>query len=115
MKTDRELLELAAEAAGIECIEYVAESYPSRAGILHGNPNGRLFVWNPLLDDGEALRMAVKLNIDITQDTDENCEKVEAHFGVNDEWLGQPWSNDKYAATRRAIVRAAAAIAEQEK
>lgn len=50
--TDRELLELAAKASG--------ELTPS----WYGNDayfEGVLSRWNPLLDDGDALRLAVKL------------------------------------------------------
>ena len=60
--------------------------------------------WNPLTDDGDALRLAVKLRI--------NVEPVYV-------WHG-PWTNggtleDPYAATRRAIVRAAAEIGKEMK
>jgi hypothetical protein len=51
--------------------------------------------WNPLTDDGDALRLAVKLDLSI----DDAC--VIYSDGASD---------DRYAATRRAIVRAAASI-----
>ena len=55
--TDKELLELAAKAAGYEarwfgdvfCRDTKLEPYPWRG-------------WNPLTDDGDALRLAVKLD-----------------------------------------------------
>lgn len=81
--TDRKLLELAAKAAGIEHVT------PSM--IEWGQ-------WNPLTDDGDALRLAVTLHIDIDG-------------AVLDFWDAS--STDPYATTRRAIVRAAAAIGEQ--
>ncbi len=61
--------------------------------LTHDTPNG---VWNPLTDDGDALRLAVKLRIE-----------VEAGWMV--------FSEDPYAATRRAIVRAAAEIGRMMK
>jgi len=82
--TDRELLELAAKAAGIPWVE----GGPSRMGWAG---------WNPLTDDGDALRLAVKLNID--------AGKPGMRLSVD--WRE---GEDPYAATRRAIVRAAAAI-----
>jgi len=81
--TDRELLELAAKACGLEEAKMRIEFNQ----------------WNPLEDDGDALRLAVKLNLLTTE-------------GVED-WK---WCRDKTehadvcASYRRAIVRAAAEI-----
>ena len=55
--TDRELLELAAKAAGYEVLDWYGERYTTTDG-------DRLFPWNPLADDGDALRLAVALNIE---------------------------------------------------
>jgi hypothetical protein len=104
MMDDRTLLEAAAKAAGINV---------TWTGWVPGpkSINGRAFrlpdsydYWNPLTDDGDALRLAVKLR----------------HFRVG---LGECIGRGAYAhiamlesgpdpdaATRRAIVRAAAAI-----
>lgn len=83
---EREMLELAAKAADQE---------RSFAGELWSNARG--LPWNPLEDDGDALRLAVKLNL---------WEAVRlAH-----RQLGAPGCPDLYAATRRAIVLAAAEI-----
>ena len=103
--TDRELLELAAKAAGLRVI------WPNEAVL----PDGSSIRWNPLTDDGDALRLAVKLSLDVLQnpvgqttccivmgDDAQECEVLEDYNG------------DPYAATRRAIVRAAAAIGEQK-
>lgn len=92
MNTDRELLELAAKAIG-----YSARQ--NRAGVWQlFSGDEYVCFWNPLTDDGDALRLAVKLGI-----TDLALEvgKLVAEEGFPD---------DKYAATRRAIVRAAAQI-----
>lgn len=96
--TDKEYLELAAKAAGIEIQGWDGE----RAVI--SDPYTRL--WNPLTDDGDALRLAVKLNLDIHVDNNLTevvyfDSSIEAHL------------EDPYAATRRAIVRAAAEIGKE--
>ena len=115
--TDRELLELAAKAAGIEYDK--AASFPPDGKtysffglwlVIEGEPNERTRRrWNPLTDDGDALRLAVKLNLLI--DCASHCARP-----IPD---GIPWQDgndlDPFAATRRAIVRAAAELAKQEK
>ena len=93
---DKELLELAAKAAGID------GDYSKRANSI-AHPDG---YWSPLTDDGDALRLAVRLSLML--DTAYNgctavgsaalCEILEPHNG------------DPCAATRRAITRAAAEI-----
>jgi len=92
--TDRELLELAAKACGYQHKWNID-------GLLIDATCGR---WNPLLDDGDALRLAVKLRLDINF----NCDQVHALGSgcfAHEEFL----SADEFpAATRRAIVRAAA-------
>jgi hypothetical protein len=90
MKTDKELLELAALAVGF---------------VIDQKSN-----WNPLNDDGQALRLAVKLKLDVTTDSEDDCCCVWA-YGMPD--VSVKYDKDPYAATRRAIVRAAAAIGEK--
>jgi hypothetical protein len=107
--TDRELLESAAKAAGI-----VAKRDPH--GLLRNcgerDPASNIFsapLWNPITDDGDALRLAVKLGFEI--DTEHSTIAVgKGEIGVR-EWR----LDDPYAATRRAIVRAAAAIGEAQR
>jgi len=87
--TDRELLEAAAKAAG--------------GGFVIG-------YWNPLTDDGDALRLAVRCDIAFMLET----ERASATTNTGQrftEWLG----TDPCAATRRAIVRAAAEIGRSMK
>ena len=56
--TDREMLELAAKAADL----HVKVASNSGRGLkVHGNCNW----WTPLTDDGDALRLAARLNMDI--------------------------------------------------
>lgn len=104
--TDRELLELAAKAAGMEGMRYASPytgmskmldpARPETTGSI--GPN-----WNPLTDDGDALRLAVKLHLIYGINTD-----ILNHYLA----LELP-SDDPLAATRRAIVRAAAEIGRQ--
>ena len=102
MNNDRELLEQAAKAAGIEVpkhlwADHIGTGIKTMSGI----------VWNPLTDDGDALRLAVKLRLDIQYNDDS------VYSGDGDVLNHQlfEWNNDDpYAATRRAIVRAAAEI-----
>ena len=60
--------------------------------------------WNPLADDGDALRLAVRLRI--TPHIDGNLTDAESTAG----FATEAHLDDPYAATRRAIVRAAAEI-----
>jgi hypothetical protein len=94
---DRELLELAANAAGIEYDGIAAKDIYSGHYVIP---------WNPLTNDGDALRLAVKLMIDPSFGTDD----VYASNGIEETASFELYGNDKYAATRRAIVRAAAEI-----
>lgn len=61
--------------------------------------------WNPLDDDGDALRLAVKLLFEI--DMGRGCIVIRHATGIK---ILEAFNNDPYAATRRAIVRAAAEI-----
>lgn len=65
-----------------------------------------MYPWNPLQDDGDALRLAVKLSLTIHQWVDEVCVCNEK--GTINEGIAR--IGNIYAATRRAIVRAAAEI-----
>lgn len=102
---DRELLELAAKAAGIKLHVWGTPGSENFAD-MDAKPHGAL--WNPLTTDGDALRLAVKLKL---------------HLGLESHTVSA-WQSDKFgnfqtevlshrgdeAATRRAIVRAAAEI-----
>lgn len=108
--TDRELLERAAKAAGID------GQYESWTGMgfmegirRKGNPK-EFKIWNPLMYDDQALRLAVNLRMSVEPwgsgasavvSIDNRALVAEPHYG-----------DDPGRATRRAIVRAAAAIAE---
>ncbi len=102
-EADKELLELAAKAAGIE----IKWDTPYKAVWDFAQvPN-----WNPLTDDGDALRLSITLSIDVWYNDD--CYEVGTTFMVGDVGYNteESWRNgDKLEATRRAITRAAAEI-----
>ena len=107
MNNDRELLELAAKAAGYRYSDMLT------GGLWVSMNKGKSWqVWNPLTDDGDALRLAVKLDMSII-----SCmEEKEVGVTVMDTFLEiyEQHNDDPYAATRRAIVRAAAEIGRTE-
>lgn len=116
MSTDRELLELAAKAYWAGEIDDVMSFHwdEQEAAIVYThadnqdhNGNDWALLWNPLIDDGDALRLAVKLDMYVRCDSNSVCviegqSETMVHAEVH--------SGDPYAATRRAIVRAAAEI-----
>ncbi|HWK72219.1 MAG TPA: hypothetical protein VNS29_15400 [Burkholderiaceae bacterium] len=111
--TDREMLELAAKAAGIERGEERLDS-----GISLTEQDGRhrsLPRWNPLDDDGDALRLAIACDLTVCTDgfgTVSAGEAFNPKYGVH---VAQEIRDcaDKFAAVRRAIVRAAAEIGKR--
>ena len=106
--TDKELLELAAKAAGFELLNWTVMFDGQEAAFVFND--GCAETWNPLNDDGDALRLIVKLKLCIDRDFDRI--DVYDNKGINEtEYLYElPTPTDPYAATRRAIVRAAAEI-----
>jgi hypothetical protein len=109
--TERELLELAAKAAGIAYIK-PAEGYDGSLGLAAGSHPMQTHPWNPLADDGDALRLAVKLRINFNfHVASVHCSKLSSLSSPNlviREF--EFYENAPVAATRRAIVRAAAEI-----
>ena len=105
--SDRELLEWAAKAAGIEG-EWAEWDHAYGDYRELGLDYGGRTLWNPLTDDGDALRLAVNLFIQIYPGKDE----VEI-FHMEIGYVVEPTNGDVIDATRRAIVRAAAEIGRQ--
>jgi hypothetical protein len=112
--TDRELLELAAKAAGREVgrddqCDPIDRKYCAGLGLWCVGPWAGWF--NPLNDDGDALRLAAKLKIDLEwQATSIHPEPaIEAY--KRDEKAGHFYCASEHENDyRRAIVRAAAEI-----
>jgi hypothetical protein len=126
--TDLELLEAAAKAAGIALVPYTWDK-----GAPWGEHQGFTVQdqgpdeWDPLTDDGQALRLAVACGISVEQDasietgTFTYCGVTEGEYSMGVEaWrvscgattamAQEIYGADKAANTRRSIVRAAAAM-----
>jgi hypothetical protein len=95
--SNRELLELASKACGLEDAKMRIEFNQ----------------WNPLEDDGDALRLAVKLRMVLDTSTGDDIH-VQYPFGTGYYPLCEEGDPDPYATTRRAIVRAAAKIGRNQ-
>jgi hypothetical protein len=112
--TDRELLDLAAKAAGIE---RGADRMDGGVSLTENGRHRSLPQWNPLTDDGDALRLAVKLRFHVNIFAADSSEGMQTPgfieiWGKDIDLLRVEWveGNDYERATRRAIVRAAAEI-----
>ena len=94
---DKTLLEMAAKAAGFQA-RWVRQGW-----------------WNPITDDGDALRLAVRLQlgISIPPVADGRIEVV-TFYGPIISIVEYPQNGYRQAATRRAIVRAAAEIGKAQ-
>lgn len=101
--TDQELLEQAAKAAGYE----VAEYYNNVGGIWCQTLDRR---WDPLGDDADAFRLAVALNVELAINPGKKATRVYVKQQLGDFGITEQHDGNPLAATRRAIVRAAAAM-----
>lgn len=128
--TDRELLELAAKAAGI-AIEW--HCWPSTSkprafvknGLVAEIEGDGYDEWNPLTDDRDALRLALALGLSFEPyplySTEKHSVIVKQRRRSDQLRESNPtecierYQGDPMGATRRAIVRAAAAIGEAMK
>lgn len=115
---DRELLELAAKAAGMTDAKWSRLDDGICFNFRRDEDGENYSFWNPLTDDGDALRLAVKLSI--TVDIGHNLYTEASAYPDKDTTrdmiqVEQRFDGDPYAATRRAIVRAAAEIWKQKR
>ncbi len=112
MSTDRELLEMAAKAAGIAVMPCTcgSEKWPLKHNEAATGKRGH---WNPLVDDGDAMRLGVKLGMAIKV-FDMTSVTMVYPMGIPDYGADEAHGDDPGAATRRAIVRAAAAIGKEK-
>ena len=126
--TDRELLELAAKAmqnSGNPNFANFKTMEDGKSVCLDiGHRRGAITsYWRPMYDDGDALRLAVNLKLDVSFGNRYYFDEVPMTF------CGTYWSSgesatfkrlvlhgdDPCAATRRAIVRAAAEVGKEMK
>ena len=94
---DKTLLEMAAKAAG-------PDVFGEPGCYFRRLENHCVTGWNPLADDGDALRLAVDLGLVV------DCSRPSAALPFTRHAYEQADYTDQKAATRRAIVHAAAAI-----
>jgi hypothetical protein len=107
--TDKELLELAAKAAGViwvdECFDY---EDMGRMMLDFGDGTGE---WNPLKNSAEAFDLLVNLSLMLSIQESNEVRVIWWRQGNRGEVVERfTETEDPFAATRRAIVRAAAAI-----
>lgn len=104
---DREMLELAAKAAGYELV------FPENAadGNFHFGPDGNFNIWNPLTSDGDALRLAAVIEVEVSLG---QCGGIVYKRRPMKESITE-LSEDYMAAIRLAITRAAAEIGKDMK
>lgn len=106
MTTDRTLLEDAARAAGLKPGSGYGEYawHPGLECLSTMDDKFREQPWSPLTDDGDALRLAVKLKMRVT------CIESGAIVQIQGVYRAEDVGPDPCAATRRAITHAAADI-----
>ena len=97
MSQEREMLEMAARAAGIVSLRWGIDK-PERQ--INGEGQFIGATWNPLTDDGDAFRLAVYLSMF----TEFDFKQLQSCRSSDE---------DPYSATRLAITRAAASIGEK--
>lgn len=106
--TDRELLELAAKAAGYEWRKDIAKKRSELGEIALWIVSPMKTAWNPLDDDGDALRLAVKMYMF-------DGSLFERFLAIRlEETRRNPARSDE-EITRRAIVRVFAEIGKEMK
>jgi hypothetical protein len=115
MNTDRELLQAAARAAGIDGV-YCEFMNAIKRQPGKETPYGEAFsYWNALEDNGDALRLAVKLRLNITFTHELGRGHKNEFMQVSPKTMGHlaefgPLGSDPSETIRRAIVRAAASL-----
>ena len=91
-KTDKDLLRLSAKAAGLGVIDLLRDDS-----------------WNPLEYNNQAFELMVELKFRVDH---VHARKQQVMAGDGDYWAIVPYDGNPFAATRRAIVIAAAKLAE---
>jgi len=105
--TDRELLELAAKAGGLDAVW----DNQVREHAIYNHDGVLIDGWDPLTDDGDALRLAVKLGIGLRHRAKDSSIYPPCIRVFTDSFdTTTIVESDPCTATRRAITRAAAEI-----
>jgi len=79
--------------------------------VVQVHDGARAFGWRPHADDGDALRLAVKIGLGILTKVNNAAHVAERCLGVCDiHQVNYGAAGDEFAATRHAIFRAAIAI-----
>lgn len=107
--TDKELIEMAAKAAGITGTWH-RKGFVVYSGWMKG-------VFNPLMDDGDALRLAVKLGMGISFCQYAPLDVYSVYISKVEHGdvlaVGCITGGDEFGVVRRAITRAAAQIGKE--
>lgn len=108
---DKELLELAAKAAGLNVKMIEVDQDDNFSGLIIGRKGSNEKAWwNPLRSDGDALRLAVMLNLTVCtgpcQTSATSISGALSGFFPKEDTIEQ----NAFSAVRRAIVRAAAQV-----
>lgn len=113
MKTDKELLELAAKAAGLNVKMIEVDCDDNFRALVVGKKNTKeRIAWNPLINNDDAMRLLAKMEISINH-FDSFVKSQAAPDGKSGMVVSVMIERGRLDATRRAIVRAAAAIGEK--
>lgn len=107
--TDRELLQMAAKAAGIP----TNGKFRANQGVFFDEGDGagaEIGWWNPLTDDGDNARLRRALRIVVQWFPTDVAAMHWSAEGRGRSWA-EPYGKDPASAERRAVVRAAAALA----
>jgi hypothetical protein len=102
--TDKELLELAAKAAGIESVGTFGEMLEIK-GVFR---DGRTYIdeWNPLTDNGDCFRLETARGLSLKWNYSDGWVKSYNHSGAYTEFFADH-NGDKDKARRYASTRAA--------
>ena len=108
----RRLLELAAKAAGMNDWQWREESqalahYNTAMACFYCDHAGDAITWNPADDDGDSRRLEVKLQATVL--IGPSADWVKIGHSVN---VCEGYTEDPYAATRLAVLRAGAVVGE---
>lgn len=101
-EADKQLLRAAAKAAGH------GVEFDDLSGLTFMDSKETCLLWDPLYNDGDAFRLAVKLELCIEHDFDRvNIYSSREKLLATEFLYDVPAPTDRGDATRRAIVRAA--------